>query len=220
MPKLISINVLWMEVIGIQISMIPEIRSNFLIPNQIPKRSKSAPHETKKVLPIKKHFSYGGKCLHSSSDTFLFAYWVQCDRKGSSVPVRHSPFGLQWRRMLSFIFRCLPARLMGSVRLEKVHQSPSAKNVPPARFLNADLRAQHSPFGLLINNSEHPWWVSRIIYDGECFRSSFEPFLLAWWVQCGWKRFIIPRPLKTCPRHVFFTRTFESSILLLAYWLK
>ena len=34
----------------------------------------------------------------------------------------------------------------------KVHQSPSAKNVPPARFLNADIRVQHSLFGLLNEN--------------------------------------------------------------------
>ena len=29
-----------------------------------------------------------GKYLRSSSDTFLFAHWVQCDRKGSSIPAR------------------------------------------------------------------------------------------------------------------------------------
>ena len=38
------------------------------------------------------------------------------------------------------------SRMMGSVRSETIPQSPSAKNVPPARFLNADLRVQHSPF--------------------------------------------------------------------------
>ena len=56
----------------------------------------------------------GEECLHSSSDNFLPAWWVQCDWKGSSVPVRHSLFGLhnwiagvplgtpaiQWWRML------------------------------------------------------------------------------------------------------------------------
>ena len=34
------------------------------------------------------------------------------------------------------------SRLMGSVRLEKIPQSPSAKNVPPAHFLNA-VRLKH-----------------------------------------------------------------------------
>ena len=42
-----------------------------------------------------------------------------------------------------------------------------------------------------------------------------ESFCLAFWVQCGDIRFCNPRPLKTCPRHVFLTRTFESTILLL-----
>ena len=46
--------------------------------------------------------------------------------------------------------------LDGFSAIGKVHQSPSAKNVPPARFLNADLRVQHSPFGLLNDKTDSP----------------------------------------------------------------
>ena len=76
-----------------------------------------------------------------------------------------------WWRMLLFIFRYLPARLMGSVRLEKVHHSPSAKNVPPARFLYADLRVRHSPFGLLIEITDSPLDYP-LFHGGECFCSA------------------------------------------------
>ena len=67
-----------------------------------------------------------------------------------------------------------------------------------------------------------PSGVLFLVCNGEeCLRSSPDTFLLAWRVQRKSKCSYNPRPLKTCHRHVFLTRTFESGILLfgLHNWL-
>ena len=56
----------------------------------------------------------------------------------------------------------------GFSAIGKVHQSPSAKNVPPARFLNADIRVQHSPFCLLIEITDSPLDYP-LFHGGECW---------------------------------------------------
>ena len=56
----------------------------------------------------------------------------------------------------------------GFSAIGKVHQSPSAKNVPPARFLHADIRVQHSPFCLLIEITDSPLDYP-LFHGGECW---------------------------------------------------
>ena len=58
--------------------------------------------------------------------------------------------------------------LDGFSAMGKVHHSPSAKNVPPARFLHADIRVQHSPFSLLIEITDSPLDYP-LFHGGECW---------------------------------------------------
>ena len=79
---------------------------------------------------------------------------VRLERFFSSRPAFSFWFAMEKNAYIHLpITSCPPD---GFSAIGKVHQSPSAKNVPPARFLYADLRVQHSPFGLLIEITDSP----------------------------------------------------------------
>ena len=69
----------------------------------------------------------------------------------------------------AFVHLPIPSCSLDGVRaIGKVLRFPSAKNVPPARFLHADLRVRHSPFGLLIEITDSPLDYP-LFHGGECW---------------------------------------------------
>ena len=90
----------------------------------------------------------------------------------NSIIKKALPYVEAFKRVLvenAYVHLTIPScSLIGFSAIGKVLRSPSAKNVPPARFLNADIRVQHSPFGLLIEITDSPLDYP-LFHGGECW---------------------------------------------------